>query len=205
MRLRLAPRESSIHDMVGGLADNVHLASEALVSVFRPGAPVADLAARLRDLEHVGDDAVHALARRVNRTFVTPFAREDIIRLASDLDDVLDHMEAAAKRAVLYRITVFPEGFAALAEVIERAARAVGEAVSRLRRLDGLETPLIAIHRLENEADDLYHGVLADLFAAGDNALGVLKLKEVADELEGAADACERVAATIEMIAIKES
>jgi predicted phosphate transport protein (TIGR00153 family) len=205
MRLRLTPRETGFFDMFAGAAGNLVEGARLLTALLRDGADADEVAAALRDCEHAGDDATHAIVRRVNGTFVTPFAREDIVRLASDIDDVLDHMEAAAKLVRLYGLRALPAHAAALADVLERAARATAGAMPALAELDSLDDYWIGIHRLENEADEIYHRLLAHLFGGGYDTLTVLKLKEVADELEGAADAFENVANTVETIAVKEA
>lgn len=205
MRLRLTPRETSFYDMFAGSAHNVLEGARLLGDLFEDGADTQEIAAALRACEHAGDDATHAIVYRVNQTFVTPFAREDIVRLASALDDVLDHLEAAAKLVVLYELHELPADTAILAGVLERAAAVTAEAMSKLRTLAALSEHCIELHRLENEADETYHRLLAHLFGGAYDPLTVLKLKEVVDELEGAADAFERVADTIETIAVKES
>lgn len=205
MRLRLTPHETTFYDMFSGAAANIVHGVELLTGLFEEGADAHAVAAGMSDCEHAGDDATHAIVRRVNQTFVTPFAREDIVRLASELDDVVDHMEAAAKLVALYELDGLPADAAALAGVLERAARVTAAAMPHLRAMEALEGHWIELHRLENEADELYHRLLAHLFGGAYDPLTVLKLKEVADELEGAADAFESVANTIETIAVKES
>ncbi|MGH3344020.1 MAG: DUF47 domain-containing protein [Carbonactinosporaceae bacterium] len=164
-----------------------------------------DIALRMRAAEHAGDDATHAIFKHLNTTFITPFDREDIYRLAASLDDVMDCMEAAADLVVLYHIDDLPHGVTDQVEVLERAAELTAEAMPRLRTMRDLTEYWIEINRLENQADQVYRQMLGHLFSGEYDALTVLKLKEVIDQLEGAADAFEHVANTIETIAVKES
>jgi predicted phosphate transport protein (TIGR00153 family) len=143
--------------------------------------------------------------RRLNETFITPFDREDIYRLASTIDDVMDEMEEAADLVVLYEIDEFPKGIVAMVEVLERAAELTAEAMPRLRSMKELNEYWIEINRLENQGDQVYRKLLAQLFSGEYDTLTVLKLKEVIDRLEDAADAFEHVANTVETIAVKES
>ena len=147
---------------------------------------------------------------KINTTFVTPFDREDIYRLASALDDVLDAIEEAADRIVLYRLGALPEGIGAQVEVLQRAAAVTAEAMPRLEKMAELQEYWIKVNSLENEADDIYRTLLGDLLAPPEGAppadvLTVLKTKEVVETLEEAADAFETVANTVESIAVKEA
>jgi uncharacterized protein len=141
---------------------------------------------------------------------VTPFDREDIYRLAGALDDVLDAMEEAANRIVLYRLETLPAGVAAQVEVLRRAAACTAAAMPKLEDMTELESYWIDVNSLEEEADELYRTLLGELLAPSDTArpvdvLSVLKTKEVVEILEEAADAFETVANTIQSIAVKES
>ena len=162
-------------------------------------------AARMRDIEHAADESTHAIMRKVNSSFITPFDREDIYGLASHLDDCMDLMEAAADLIVLYRIGDLPDGIAAQVEILVRMAELTAETMPRLRSMHDLAEYWIEINRLENQADQIYRRLLAEVFNDGQNAISVLKLKEVIDKLEAAADAFETVAHTVESIAVKES
>ena len=159
----------------------------------------------MREAEHDGDEATHAIMRELNESFITPFDREDIYRLASSLDDVMDAMEAAVDLVVLYQIGELPPEVADQVDVLERAAELTAEAMPRLRSMKDLSEFWIELNRLENQADQVYRRLLARLFNGEYDALTVMKLKEVVDQLEAAADAFEHVANTVETIAVKES
>jgi len=206
VRIRLTPRQNSFYGMFAtsgrNLMDGAGLLKEML------GADLSerkDIAERMRKCEHAGDEATHAIMRELNETFITPFDREDIYRLASSLDDVMDYMEAAVDLVVLYNIEELPPEVADQVEVLERAAELTADAMPRLRSMKDLSEFWIELNRLENQADQVYRRILAKLFSGEYDALTVLKLKEVVDQLEAAADAFEHVANTVETIAVKES
>jgi predicted phosphate transport protein (TIGR00153 family) len=164
-----------------------------------------EIAEKMRAAEHAGDEVTHAIMRELNESFITPFDREDIYRLASSLDDVMDAMEAAVDLVVLYQIGELPPEVADQVDVIERAAELTAAAMRQLRSMKDLSEFWIELNRLENQADQVYRRMLARLFGGDFDALTVMKIKEVVDQLEGAADAFEHVANTVETIAVKES
>lgn len=206
MRFSLKPRQNTFYDMfaVSGanLVVGARLLKELLGAEHRERKEIAE---RMRAAEHAGDEATHMIMRQLNETFVTPFDREDIYRLASSLDDVMDAMEAAVDLVVLYQIGELPAEIADQVDVIERAAELTAEAMTRLRSVHDLSEFWIELNRLENQADQIYRRLLGRLFNGDYDALTVMKLKEVVDQLEGAADAFEHVANTVETIAVKES
>ncbi len=206
MRIRLTPRQNSFYAMFATSGQNLIVGAGLLKEML--GADPAErkqIAEKMRAAEHAGDEATHAIMRELNETFVTPFDREDIYRLASSLDDVMDFMEAAVDLVVLYNIDELPPEIADQVDVLERAAELTADAMPRLRSMKDLSEFWIELNRLENQADQVYRRLLARLFSGEYDALTVLKLKEVVDQLEGAADAFEHVANTVETIAVKES
>jgi len=206
VRLRLTPHETIFYDLFSKAADNL-VAGSKLVQELLHAAPDTrqEVFRRIRDAEHHGDEITHQILREVNSTFVTPFDREDIYRLASRLDDVMDFLEAASDLVVLYEVRELPSEILRLAELLEQAAEITSLAMPRLRSLRNLSDYWIEVNRLENEADKLYRRFVARLFGGEYDALTVMKLKEIAEELEGAADAFENVADTVETISVKES
>ena len=211
MAFRLTPHERGFYPLFTRAAENIAVAADELAKlVATDPAGRAALAARVKEAEHAGDELTHEIMIKINTTFVTPFDREDIYRLASTLDDVLDAIEEAADRIVLYRLGVLPEGIAAQVEILQRAAAATAEAMPRLEKMAELQEYWIKVNSLENEADDIYRTLLGDLLAPPEGAppadvLTVLKTKEVVETLEEAADAFETVANTVESIAVKEA
>jgi predicted phosphate transport protein (TIGR00153 family) len=206
VRLRLTPHETIFYDLFSTAADNLVDGSRLLLELLHAEpAKRSDVGSKIRDAEHRGDEVTHQILREVNSTFVTPFDREDIYRLASRLDDVMDFIEAASDLVVLYELESLPSEILRLAELLEHAAQITSQAMPRLRSLNNLSDYWIEINRLENDADKLFRRFVARLFGGEYDALMVMKLKEIAEELESAADAFENVADTVETIAVKES
>jgi hypothetical protein len=204
--LSLRPQQNKFYPMFATSGENLVVGARLLKELL--GADMATrrtIAEKMRGAEHAGDEATHAIMRQLNESFVTPFDREDIYRLASSLDDVMDAMEAAVDLVVLYQIEELPPEVSDQVDVLERAAELTAEAMPRLRSMKDLTAYWIELNRLENQADQVYRRLLAKLFNGDYDALTVLKLKEVVDQLEAAADAFEHVANTVETIAVKES
>lgn len=205
MRLRLSPRDTAFYDLFSASAKNVRDGVRLLAEGLAVDSDRAGIAARLKEVEHKGDEHTHDIIRRVNSTFVTPFDREDIYRLASGLDDVLDDVEAVADLMVLYRIGELPTDVADVVDVLDRAAELTAEAMPRLRTMGDLHDYWIEVNRLENQADQDYRRLVARIFSGEYDALTAYKLKDVVDTLESAVDGFEHVANIIEQIALKES
>jgi hypothetical protein len=206
VRLRLTPKETSFYDLFAKAADNLVVGAALLTELL--GADKAGrsaIAERMRAAEHASDEITHTIYQQLNSSFITPFDREDIYMLASLLDDVMDYMDAAADLVSLYQIDVLPQGVADQVDVLVRAADLTAESMPRLRTMKDLQDYWIEINRLENQADQVYRKLLAHLFSGEYDAISVLKLKEVVEALEDAADGFEHVANTIETIAVKES
>jgi predicted phosphate transport protein (TIGR00153 family) len=206
VRFSLSPKDNSFYELFSDQSKHLVKGSALLTQVL--GADTAareDLARQMKDAEHAADESTHEIMRKVNSSFITPFDREDIYSLASNLDDCMDLMEAAVDLIVLYRIGELPSGIASQVEVLARMSELTAEAMPRLRSMSDLQEYWIEINRLENQADQVYRRLLAELFNNGADAITVLKLKEVIDELEAAADAFEKVAHAVESIAVKES
>jgi predicted phosphate transport protein (TIGR00153 family) len=205
---RLTPQENVFYDLFAKSASFLVEGSRELTKML--GAATGereDIAARMREIEHDADEATHAIIRKVNSSFITPFDREDIHGLASALDDCMDLMDATVDLIVLYRIGALPAGVSDQVEVLARMSELTADAMPRLRSMKDLGEYWIEINRLENQADQIYRRLLADLFNGeyGTDAITVMKLKEVIEELEAAADAFEAVAHKVEGIAVKES
>lgn len=205
MRLRLTPRDDRFFPMFIESAQNLVAATDLLAEFLNVSANRESLAVRLREHEHAGDAVTHRVIHELNSTFVTPFDREDIYQLATLLDDVMDSIEAAADFVVLTKLGPLPVEMTRQVDLLQRAARCTFEAMGRLASMTDLAPYWIEVNRLENQADQVYRRLLARLFNGDFDALTVLKLKEVVDELEAAADAFEHVANTVETIAVKES
>jgi predicted phosphate transport protein (TIGR00153 family) len=205
VRLRLTPQDNSFFDMLTESANNLVLGAEAVAKLFTSGADRQAISEEVRRIEHAEDEVTHGILRKLNVSFVTPFDRDDIYQLAGRLDDVMDYMEAAVDLVVLYKLGDLPQEIAEQVDVLRRAALLTAESMPRLRTRKDLDSYWIEINRLENEADQLYRRLLAKLFDGTFDAITVMKLKEIAEQLEAAADAFEDVANSVETIVIKES
>jgi predicted phosphate transport protein (TIGR00153 family) len=210
VKLRLTPRETSFYDLFAEQGDNLVIGAALLTELLgASGVTAADervrIAERMRAAEHTADETAHKIYNLLNSSFITPFDREDIYALASSLDDVMDEMEAAVDLVGLYGIDTLPAGVAELVDTLVRAAELTASAMRRLRTMKDLPEYWIEVNRLENAGDQAYRKLLAHLFSGEYEALTVMKLKEVVDCLEKAADAFEHVANTVEAIVVKES
>ena len=204
MRLRLIPREESFFDLFEEMAGKVQQGAEGRLDLLRDYRDIDIKAGRVVDIEHEGDEITHEMIRRLNTTFVTPFDREDIHRLASNLDDVLDHVEAAAEYLQLHKIESPLPQMRALAEILQQAAVVTAQAMPGLRKMKGLEDYWVEINRLENDGDRAYRRTIAELFSGDYKAMDVLKYKDIIEEIEQAIDRLEDVANTIESIVMKQ-
>jgi predicted phosphate transport protein (TIGR00153 family) len=202
---RLTPRDNAFYSMFTEAGRNVAESVGVLAGLTDPNANRAVIAKELREREHAGDAVTHRIMRQLNTSFVTPFDREDIYRLASALDDVVDAIEGAADFIVLADVGRLPPLMNEQIRLLQRSADETAEAMARLRTLQDLEPYWIEVNRLENEADRVYRKLLSKLFSGDYDALTMVKLREVADGFEEAADALEHVAHAVETIAVKES
>jgi len=202
---RLTPRDNAFYSMFTEAGRNVAEATDVLAQLLDPNANREAVAKQLREREHAGDAVTHRIMRQLNTSFVTPFDREDIYRLASALDDVVDAIEGAADFIVLADVGKLPPLMTEQIALLQRSANETAEAMARLATLSDLEPYWIEVNRLENEADRVYRKLLSKLFSGDYDALTMVKLREVADGFEEAADALEHVAHAVESIAVKES
>jgi predicted phosphate transport protein (TIGR00153 family) len=201
----LTPRDSAFYEMFTEAGRNVADSADVLAGLLEPNANRESIAKQLREREHAGDSVTHRIMRQLNTSFVTPFDREDIYRLASALDDVVDAIEAAADFVVLADVGKLPALMGDQITLLVKSAHETADAMARLKTLRDLEPYWIEVNRLENEADRVYRKLLSKLFSGDYDALTMVKLREVADGLEDAADALEHVANAVETIAVKES
>jgi len=206
VRLRLTPRDNTFFDLFAASAS--HLVTGANLLGEMLGADRAtrkEIGKAIAEAEHAADDATHTIMRRLNQTFVTPFDRDDIYNLASSLDDCMDYMDEAADLIVLYKVDELPARVSDQVQVLQRAAELTADAMPRLRSMDSLSEYWVEVNRLENQADKIHRKLLAQMFDEIADPILLMKLKEIVEKLEDAADAFEKVANTVETIAVKES
>lgn len=208
MRFTLRPKDDSFYVLFVNAAQQIVSGTALFAELALPGGDVKSVSDRLVVLEESADEITHTLFEKLNSTFITPFDREDIYRLGSLLDDVMDHLEAVGSLLNLYGLTelpTLPSEMHDLASILDEQAHLTLDAMQRLKPMKGLEEYWINCNRLENLGDAVYRVLLARLFSGEYDALTVLKMKEVADVLEAACDGFEDIANAIETIVVKES
>jgi predicted phosphate transport protein (TIGR00153 family) len=208
-RFSFVPKDVRFYDLFERETANLVVAAEKLVDLFDNYEDVEAKAKELKELEHEGDVITHEIIARLHRTFVTPIDREDITQLVNSMDDVMDFIEAAGRTALLYGIAEPTERSQELAHIVLKMARKLNEVVPRLRRRDQYTWILkqcVEINTLENEADDVQHAALAELFEVCQlNACEVIKWREIYEHLENATDRGEDVANILEGIVLKHA
>ncbi|HET6332284.1 MAG TPA: DUF47 family protein [Polyangiales bacterium] len=206
--MRLLPRDESFFDEFEKQGRKTVEGCMAFVDMVENPADIQAQAKAISDIEHECDRITHAVVAKLHTTFITPIDRNDIHRLISKMDDVMDFVEAAAERLALYDIRVMTKEVADLARVLLSSSERVAEAVSGFRDLKHPQKILdkcIEINRLENEADALLRGSLARLFREEQNPITIMKWKEIYELLETATDRCEDVANIIEGVVLENS
>jgi predicted phosphate transport protein (TIGR00153 family) len=168
---------------------------------------VVEIAKQIKVFEKKGDNTLITIFDELNSTFITPFDREDIHDLANRLDDVMDFINSAAKKIVLFRPKLLPKYALELAQCIDKASDIVLNAVTQLSNIKknakNLSILVNELHDIENTADDIYEEFLSNLFANETDAIEVVKLKDILHELEKATDATEDVGKIIKTIIVK--
>lgn len=200
------PRNDVFFDLLERSADNVAAGAARFRAMLDDFEHLASGVEDLKRIEHEGDTITHDTIGRLYRSFITPFDREDIHLLISRLDDVLDVIDAAGRRMLLYRVEQVPEGLVPLADVVVAASRELVAALKALRTRAASEEArrhCVEINRLENEGDQIYRAAIAHLFDGHHEAIEVIKAKEILELIEKASDRCEDVADAIEAIVIK--
>jgi uncharacterized protein len=200
-----APRERVFFDLFEEAGQNIVHAADLLDRMLRNYPDSKDLARDILICEQEGDRITHDIISHLNHTFVTPIDREDILALASALDDIVDFTEEVADYLGLYKIEAPMDQAIRLAHVLLLASRQVAEAIPRLRGFHDLSHYTVEINRLENEGDRITREAVASLFQNGIDPMVVIRWKDLFERLEEAIDAAEHVANILEGIVIKNS
>jgi len=206
----LVPKDRKFYPLFEEASANLVVISKVLLEMLTTNGieKRTVLIRQIEKLEHTGDEITHRIFKEVGFTFITPFDREDIQRLASVLDDVLDFIHGAAKRVELYKVDPIHPAMIKLAELIVQSSEQVNIAVSGLRNSRNytkVREALVKINSLENHADDVFDNAVARLFEDNVSALEVIKIKEVLSALETATDKCEDAANVMESVIVKFS
>jgi len=202
---QVIPRELAFYGLYDRAVDGVLAGARELAELVRDLPNAAAHADRIQDLEHAGDDLTHEILATLNTTFVTPFDRPDIHRLASLLDDVLDSQEAVADLLVLHGIVAPMPQFREQVDVLVRASEAVRIAVRSLRSFRGTEEACAEVRRLEREGDWVYRRAVATLYSGDYRAMDVLIWKDLLHQIEVAIDRCEDIANNIDATRLKQA
>lgn len=203
---KLLKKDEKFFRIFGQMTLHIIEAAELLGHMVRnPKDELGPIAAKIKDLEHKGDDLTHKVIDELNKTFITPIDREDIHDLSAALDDVLDLIDAAATRIVLFGITEPIKAVPEICAVLLRQAETIGAAVSNLQDNDHVVERCIEINSLENDADRLFQTAIAALFNEVKDPIDVIKRKEIIETLEVATDKAEDVANVLESIIVKNT
>ncbi|HKS06466.1 MAG TPA: DUF47 family protein [Gemmatimonadaceae bacterium] len=203
--MRLIPKDEAFFPMFDQLADRVVESSRLLHQLFAEPARLAHFAAEVKRVEHEADELTHSIIERVDRSFVTPLDREDIHELTTNLDNVVDLMDGAARRAVVFDIRQCPPEAVGLAALLEDASRHIQEAVRGIKDPRLVFACMRDVKKIEEQGDQLYSKALTNLFAGTPDPIHVIKWKELLDHLEHALDEAEDVTNVLESISIKNS
>jgi predicted phosphate transport protein (TIGR00153 family) len=204
------PKDRKFYPLFEQASANLLAISNVLVDLMVAPTPEKrmPLVRQIEKLEHVGDEITHQIFQEISITFITPFDREDIQRLASVLDDVIDYIHGSAKRIELYKLDTIHPSMIKLSELIQQCAVELHSAISSLRgmkNMNKLRESLVKVNSIENHADDIFDNAVARLFEEEKDAIQIIKVKEILSALETATDKCEDVANVLESVIIKLS
>jgi uncharacterized protein len=202
---QLIPKDNSFFKMYAEMSDNLIAGAQALVDLFENYSDIENKTTAIKAIERRGDEITHSILKKLNQTFITPFDREDMHRLASSLDDVLDFIHAAAERTTLYKINIAPSAAAKLSHLILKQTEELKIGVSLLQKNGHVLDHCVEINRLENEADTISGEAIAALFDRERDPINLIKVKELIEVLETATDKAEDVADVLETVVLKST
>jgi uncharacterized protein len=203
--LQLIPRDSQFYDLFAQVASRMSGSATLLHELFKDPGKLEQNVAAIKTLEHEADNLTHDTIDRINRTFVTPFDREDIHALAGHLDEVVDLIDGCARRAYIFHIKDSRQHGVILSEVLLRATLCIEDTVKKMKDPKVVASANRQLKTLEEEGDALYHEAVEQLFSSSTDAIEVMKWKELYDKLEDAIDQCEDVGNALQSIALKNS
>ena len=206
----LVPKDKKFYPLFKEASINVVAAAVLLTEMVRNehNSERAEYVSKIKELEHLGDNYTKTLLKELNKTFITPFDREDILELANRLDGVVDLINTTAKRIVLYNLTEIPSEFIEMADLILTCAKEIDSIFNGLKDVHSLlqyKDSCRLIHDIESQSDDINHEYLAKIFQEETNGIELIKKKDILTSLEKAIDRCEDVADVIQTIIIKNA
>lgn len=205
---RLTPREDKFYDLFIDSAKIIHEASVMLVDLIKNYTDVENKVKNIEEMEHKGDKQVHDIMQQLNKTFITPFDREDIYAIAKQMDDIMDAIEATAHRFIMFNVGTIEQSAVILVEMIENQCReliSLMEELKNMKKSKKLTEKIIEINRIEDEGDRIFRKAITALFNEQIPALHVIKWREIFDYIEQTLDACEDVANTVEGVVMKNA
>jgi predicted phosphate transport protein (TIGR00153 family) len=205
-RFSLLPREDQYFSHFSQMTSYIYDAANLLVEMLgKDNNDLSSYVQQIKSIEHACDNLTHTVSTSLNKTFITPFDREDIYTLSGALDDIVDLIDDAARAVVMYDVKGMTQHARNFAKVIQGMSVQLHEIVKTLAKPVNITARLVELHRLENEGDDIYHTAIAELFRSQTDPLTVFKWKEIYEKLEAAIDRCENVANIIESMIIKHT
>ena len=206
MAFSLLPREDEYFTYFSQMTEKIQEAANLLVEMLHGSHENFEaFSKRIKDAEHGCDDLMHAVSTKLSKSFITPFDREDIFTLSVALDDVCDYIDAGARAILMYDIKEISASAKHLSKVMQTLSIEIHSAVALLNKPEGINQHIVEIHRLENEADDVYFRAIGELFHNSTDPLQIIRMKELYEILENATDRCESVANIIEGIILKHN
>jgi hypothetical protein len=202
-RLRLTPQKREFFDLYKQASANSQEIARLLCDLLGGWPGTRELLGAIRDAEHKGDRLTHDVIQLLNSTFVTPFDREDMYRLATVLDDICDHVDEAADDIDAYEVTDVPPLALEQAAVVHRAACYLNDAIGGLEGFEITHEQLMAVRSLEDDGDRISREAVAELFRSGVDALTIIRWKDIHEQIEEALDACENAADVLEAILVR--
>jgi predicted phosphate transport protein (TIGR00153 family) len=202
------PQDRLFFPLFDKAAANLAVGGKAIVELVTCTVPEEKVKwfREIERIEHIGDDITHEIFKELSKNFITPYDREDIHRLVSAIDDVLDYIHGSSKRIELYKLDVITHDMIKLAELIQTGTEELRRAIFELknmRKMRDITDSLVRINSIENHADDIFDNAVARLFEHEKDAIQIIKVKEVLSALETATDKCEDAANVIESIIVK--
>lgn len=206
MAFSFLPKEDQYFALFTQMTEKIQEAASILVEMMQASYEnFGPLSKKIKSVEHECDELTHSVTTKLNKSFITPFDREDIYTLSVALDDVCDYIDAAARAVVMYDIHESDQYAQQLAAIIQQLSNEINSAVAMLKKADGMGKHLLEIQRLENDADEVYFRAIAALFKNSSDPVRIIRWKEIYEILEHATDRCESVGNIIESIVLKHN
>jgi predicted phosphate transport protein (TIGR00153 family) len=205
VRFRLVPRDDGFFPLFDEAAANVADGARLLRDLLNDFEDVHAKHGLIQECEHRGDAVTETILRRLDRSFVAPFDREDIHALTEQMDDVVDDIQAVSELLLLHDVDEPLEEVRELADVLVQAAEANVALIGKLSKLRGIESELQAVDQLESEADRIYRRSVAHLFSGDFNAFDVLRWKDIVEAIEESVNGLEKIGDIVEGIALKHN